>query len=271
MSSEWRARAGRRPSPGTVARSATIVGVGTGELEPEGFVDCAETLGVQPPYPTIYLNYYARAELGVALCDPVEVRVSVLNRMGAEVGNLVWLVLIGLIGTVAALLGISRSVGSWRSWPCPWSHCSRLGRSGRSDRELIELRPIWMHSLIPETGKRDFGEMAEQLLRSPQGSRRPYLACSFISTLDGRATVSGSTERLGFPTDGRALMRLRTFADAVIIGGGTMRVERYDRMLPVPRLREYREQIGLVRPANRDRQPQLGPALGRGTVQRRPR
>lgn len=102
-----------------------------------------------------------------------------------------------------------------------------------------------MRSLIPETGKRDFGEMAEQLLRSPHGRRRPYLACSFISTLDGRATVSGSTERLGFPTDGRALMRLRTFADAVIIGAGTMRVERYDRMLPVPRLRGYREQIGL--------------------------
>ena len=40
-------------------------------------------------------------------------------------------------------------------------------------------------------------------------------------------------------------MRLRTFADAVVIGANTMRVERYDRMLPVQRLREYREQIGL--------------------------
>lgn len=110
---------------------------------------------------------------------------------------------------------------------------------------MIDLRPIWMRGLMPEPGQRDFGAMVENLLRNPPGERRPYLACSFISTLDGRATVSGRTEKLGFQTDARALMRLRTFADAVMIGAGTMRVERYDRMLPVPRLRGYREQIGL--------------------------
>jgi len=110
---------------------------------------------------------------------------------------------------------------------------------------MIELRPIWMRGLFPESGERDFGAMAEELLRSPPGGRRPYLACNLISTLDGRATVGGSTEALGFPTDGRVLMRLRTFADAVVIGAGTMRVERYDRVLPVPKLRGYREQIGL--------------------------
>lgn len=88
--------------------------------------------------------------------------------------------------------------------------------------------------------------MVADLMRSPQGARRPYVACSFISTLDGRATLGGSTEALGFQTDARALMRMRTFADAVVIGAGTMRVERYERMLPVPRLRGFREQIGLA-------------------------
>jgi riboflavin biosynthesis pyrimidine reductase len=109
----------------------------------------------------------------------------------------------------------------------------------------IQLKPIWMQSLVPAGGRRDFGELVEALLREPPAPSPPYLACNFVSTLDGRATVGGSTEKLGFPTDGRVLMRLRTFADAVIIGAGTMRVERYDRMLPVARLREYREQIGL--------------------------
>ena len=110
---------------------------------------------------------------------------------------------------------------------------------------MIELKPIWMRGLIPAPGRRDFGELVEQLLRDPPPTEAPYLACNFIGTLDGRATVRGNTEALGFHTDARVVMRLRTFADAIIIGAGTMRVERYDRMLPVPRLRGYREQIGL--------------------------
>lgn len=109
---------------------------------------------------------------------------------------------------------------------------------------MIELRPIEMQGLIP-SGEVDFGKLAEDLFRSPPGTRRPYVACALISTLDGRATIGGRTEKLGFQMDARVLMRLRTFADAVVIGANTMRVERYDRMLPVRRLREYREQIGL--------------------------
>jgi riboflavin biosynthesis pyrimidine reductase len=109
----------------------------------------------------------------------------------------------------------------------------------------VRLKPIPMEGLLPP-GPQDFGKLVEELLRAPPRSGpTPYLACNFISTLDGRATVGGSTEALGFHTDARVLMRLRTFADAVMIGAGTMRVERYDRMLPVKRLRRYREQIGL--------------------------
>jgi riboflavin biosynthesis pyrimidine reductase len=110
---------------------------------------------------------------------------------------------------------------------------------------MIQLRPITMRGLMPAGEEIDFGKLVEDLLRSPPGTRRPYLTCSFISTLDGRATIAGKTEDLGFHMDARVLMRLRTFADAVMIGANTMRVERYDRMLPVQRLREYREQIGL--------------------------
>lgn len=110
---------------------------------------------------------------------------------------------------------------------------------------MIQLRPITMRGLASGSEGVDFGEMVEELFRSPPGTRRPYVACAFISTLDGRATIGGRTEELGFQMDARVLMRLRTFADAVMIGANTMRVERYDRMLPVQRLREYREQIGL--------------------------
>jgi hypothetical protein len=79
-------------------------------LEPEGFVDCAETLGVHPAYPTVYLNFNARKQLELRLCQPVEIRVKVVSRVMTDLGNLVWLVLIGLIGTVAALLELSIGV-----------------------------------------------------------------------------------------------------------------------------------------------------------------
>ncbi len=104
-----------------------------------------------------------------------------------------------------------------------------------------------MHGLLPRAERCDFGALVEELLRSPPATDPPYVCCNFIVTLDGRATMGGNTQGLGFPTDGRALMRLRTFADAVMIGAGTMRVERYGRILPEQRLREYREQIGLAR------------------------
>lgn len=103
-----------------------------------------------------------------------------------------------------------------------------------------------MHGLLPREEQCDFGALVEELLRSPPAADFPYVACNFIATLDGRATMGGNTQQLGFPTDGRALMRLRTFADAVMIGAGTMRVERYGRILPEQRLRDYRRQIGLA-------------------------
>ena len=66
---------------------------------------------------------------------------------------------------------------------------------------MIELRPITMRGLIPSGEEVDFGALLEELLRSPPETRRPYLACAFISTLDGRATIAGRTETLGFQMD----------------------------------------------------------------------
>jgi len=42
------------------------------------------------------------------------------------------------------------------------------------------------------------------------------------------------------------LQRLRTRVDAVMIGAGTMRAERYGRMVAVPDFRTYRERAGLA-------------------------
>lgn len=74
---------------------------------------------------------------------------------------------------------------------------------------------------------------------------RPYVFSNFVVTMDGQATVGGRAGPIGSGTDAEMLHRLRTRADAVMIGAGTMRVERYGRIVPDPDHRAAREREGL--------------------------
>jgi len=56
---------------------------------------------------------------------------------------------------------------------------------------------------------------------------RPFVATNFAVTVDGRATIGGKSGPIGSDTDTDMLVRLRGRFDAVMIGAGTMRVERY--------------------------------------------
>jgi riboflavin biosynthesis pyrimidine reductase len=56
---------------------------------------------------------------------------------------------------------------------------------------------------------------------------RPLVAMNVVATVDGRATIGGRSGPIGSETDTRMLARLRTRFDAVMIGAGTMRAERY--------------------------------------------
>ena len=58
---------------------------------------------------------------------------------------------------------------------------------------------------------------------------------NFVASADGRATIDGRSGPLGSRTDMEMLQRLRTRVDAVMIGAGTMRAERYGRMVLRPR------------------------------------
>jgi riboflavin-specific deaminase-like protein len=71
------------------------------------------------------------------------------------------------------------------------------------------------------------------------------VAMNFAATLDGRATVEGRSAPIGSAADTEMLGRLRARVDAVMIGAGTMRVERYGRIVPRQEERERRERIGL--------------------------
>jgi riboflavin-specific deaminase-like protein len=77
------------------------------------------------------------------------------------------------------------------------------------------------------------------------GEERPHVAVNFAETLDGRATIEGRSGQIGSDTDTAMLVGLRTRFDAVMIGAGTMRAERYGRVVKDQAERERRERLGL--------------------------
>jgi len=90
-------------------------------------------------------------------------------------------------------------------------------------------------------------ELAERLrlheLASPE---RPYLGINMVSSLDGKATLDWRTKGLSSEVDRRLFHHLRTQADAVMVGAGTVREERYGRMTKNDELRQKRVNEGLV-------------------------
>ena len=61
-----------------------------------------------------------------------------------------------------------------------------------------------------------------------------------VSSLDGKATLDWRTKGLSTEVDRRLFHHLRTQADAVMVGAGTAREERYGRMTKNDELREKR-------------------------------
>jgi riboflavin-specific deaminase-like protein len=85
-------------------------------------------------------------------------------------------------------------------------------RDGRPPHEwLAELRP---HERAPED--------------------RPFVYVNMVASVDGRATIQGRTQALGSATDTLLLTELRTLADAVLIGSGTLRAEGYGKLVGNP-------------------------------------
>ncbi len=79
--------------------------------------------------------------------------------------------------------------------------------------------------------------------RAPDG--RPYVVVNMVATADGRATVAGRTGPISSPPDRALFHALRTRVDAVMVGAGTVRVERYGRLVKDAGRRERRRESGL--------------------------
>jgi riboflavin biosynthesis pyrimidine reductase len=88
--------------------------------------------------------------------------------------------------------------------------------------------------------------LAEVRPRERAPEDRPFVFVNMVSTIDGRAQVSGSTGALGEAADLEMLLELRALADAVLIGTGTLRVEGYARLVGSAQRRARREAAGLA-------------------------
>jgi riboflavin biosynthesis pyrimidine reductase len=100
--------------------------------------------------------------------------------------------------------------------------------------------------LVPDSGPTSIGEQLDAYRPwDDPPADRPNLALNFAATLDGRASIEGRSGPIGSDTDTAMLVGLRQRFDAVMIGAGTMRVERYGRIISDPAKRERREGLGL--------------------------
>lgn len=103
-----------------------------------------------------------------------------------------------------------------------------------------------MRRLLPEPAETTVEEQLDSYRPWEQPHEdRPFVAMNFAATVDGRATIGGVSGPIGSAADTAMLAGLRTRFDAVMIGAGTMRAERYGRPLASQGMRERRERIGL--------------------------
>ena len=103
-----------------------------------------------------------------------------------------------------------------------------------------------MRRVVPDYAPTTVGEQIGGLdLVGRAPADRPYVVSNFALTLDGHATLEGRSGPIGSRVDTAMLVALRTRVDAVMIGAGTMRAERYGRVVADQAKREGREREGL--------------------------
>jgi riboflavin-specific deaminase-like protein len=105
---------------------------------------------------------------------------------------------------------------------------------------------VTLRALLPEPGSLTADEATAGLDYAAHAPRdRPFVAVNMVATVDGRASVAGRTAPISSLADRQLFHALRTRVDAVMVGAGTLRAERYGRIVPDSRRREQRVAAGL--------------------------
>lgn len=75
---------------------------------------------------------------------------------------------------------------------------------------------------------------------------RPYVIANMVATVDGRATFAGRTKQISSEVDRALFHALREQVDAVMVGTGTIAIERYGPIVRDPDGRRRRAERGLA-------------------------
>jgi 5-amino-6-(5-phosphoribosylamino)uracil reductase len=95
-----------------------------------------------------------------------------------------------------------------------------------------------LRRLLPQPGNVTVVEALEGLaLAEMAAEHRPYLVLNMVATADGAAAVAQRTAPISNPADRQLFHELRTHVDAVMVGAGTVRTERYGRLVRDPQSR----------------------------------
>jgi riboflavin-specific deaminase-like protein len=104
-----------------------------------------------------------------------------------------------------------------------------------------------LRRLYPEGDALDLTSAADELeLAALAPAERPYVIANMVSALDGRATIDGRSAQLGDEADKELFGAMRSRVDAILVGPGTLRAERYGALARTPEARERRRKAGLA-------------------------
>jgi len=105
---------------------------------------------------------------------------------------------------------------------------------------------LQLRQLVPEPGPVRAGVLLSSLnLAGRAHIDRPYVLVNFVSSADGRAAFHGVSRELSDPGDREMFHGLRERVDAILVGTGTLRSERYGRLVRDPERRHRRAASGL--------------------------
>src|SRR2546423_9822015 len=87
----------------------------------------------------------------------------------------------------------------------------------------VRCRTVKLRRLLPEPGEVTAEEATSGMrLGDLAPPERPYLVLNMVSTLDGRIAIDGRSGPIGGEADRELFFGLRTQADAVMVGAGTL-------------------------------------------------
>jgi len=111
-----------------------------------------------------------------------------------------------------------------------------------------DAEPVRLSRLLPPGAPATVAEIVAELGlwdRPPLARGRPRVLLNMVSTVDGHAAVGGRSGTISDRADRELFHGLRAAVDAVLVGAGTVRAERYGRMIADRSRRQLRQARGL--------------------------